>query len=63
MTVPDTIAAISTPPGEGAIALVRVSGSNAIGVADKIFNGKEAPSQFETHACSILARFLAQAAG
>jgi tRNA modification GTPase len=44
-----TIAAISTPPGEGAIALVRVSGENAIGVADKIFHGKETPSQFEAH--------------
>ena len=49
MTVSDTIAAISTPPGEGAIALVRVSGANAIGVADKIFHGKEMPSQFEPH--------------
>ena len=47
MTVADTIAAISTPPGEGAIALVRVSGGNAIGVADKLFRGKELPSQFE----------------
>jgi len=47
MTVSDTIAAISTPPGEGAIALIRVSGANAIGVADKIFHGKETPSQFE----------------
>jgi tRNA modification GTPase len=49
MTVSDTIAAISTPPGEGAIALVRVSGVNAIEVADKIFRGKETPSQFEPH--------------
>jgi tRNA modification GTPase len=49
MTVSDTIAAISTPPGEGAIALVRVSGPNAIEVADKIFHGKEMPSQFEPH--------------
>jgi tRNA modification GTPase len=49
MTVSDTIAAISTPPGEGAIALVRVSGANAIVVADKIFRGKEAPSQFASH--------------
>jgi tRNA modification GTPase len=47
MTVSDTITAISTPLGEGAIALVRVSGANAIGVADKIFHGKETPSQFE----------------
>ncbi|HXQ01736.1 MAG TPA: tRNA uridine-5-carboxymethylaminomethyl(34) synthesis GTPase MnmE, partial [Candidatus Udaeobacter sp.] len=49
MTVSDTIAAISTPPGEGAIALVRVSGANAIEVGDKIFHGKETPSQFEPH--------------
>ena len=49
MTVSDTIAAISTPPGEGAIALVRVSGTNAIEVGDKIFHGKETPSQFEPH--------------
>jgi tRNA modification GTPase len=47
MTVPETIAAVSTAPGEGAIALVRVSGANAVGVADKIFHGKEMPSQFE----------------
>src|SRR5215467_2309839 len=47
MTVADTIAAISTPPGEGAIALVRISGPNAVDVADKIFHGKETPSQFE----------------
>src|SRR5437762_3449200 len=47
MTVSDTIAAISTPPGEGAIALVRVSGANAIEVADQIFHGKELPSEFE----------------
>jgi tRNA modification GTPase len=49
VTVSDTIAAISTPPGEGAIALVRVSGANAIEVADKIFCGKEKPSQFASH--------------
>ncbi len=42
----DTIAAISTPAGEGAIALVRISGAHAIEVADKIFRGKEKPSQF-----------------
>src|SRR5437667_10610679 len=49
MTVSDTIAAVSTPPGEGAIALVRVSGANAIQIADKIFRGKELPSQFASH--------------
>src|SRR6201984_3482741 len=45
----DTIAAISTPPGEGAIALLRVSGGNSIDVADKIFRGKEKPSRFAAH--------------
>jgi len=49
MTASDTIAAISTPPGEGAIALVRISGANAIQIADKIFRGKEQPSQFTSH--------------
>jgi len=49
MTVSDTIAAISTPPGEGAIALVRVSGANAIEIADEIFRGKEEPSRFDSH--------------
>jgi tRNA modification GTPase len=33
----DTIAAISTPSGEGAIAIVRLSGENAIKIADKVF--------------------------
>ena len=49
MTVSDTIAAISTSPGEGAIALVRVSGANAIEIADEIFRGKEKPSRFASH--------------
>jgi len=33
----DTIAAISTPMGEGAIAIVRLSGDDAIQIADKLF--------------------------
>ena len=33
----DTIAAISTPYGKGGIAVLRVSGENAISVAEKIF--------------------------
>ena len=42
----ETIAAISTPAGEGAIALVRISGPNAIPIANKLFRGKEAPPEF-----------------
>src|SRR4029453_8103534 len=49
MTVSDTAAAISAAPGEGAIALVRISGANAIEIADKIFRGKEQPSRFASH--------------
>jgi tRNA modification GTPase len=37
MTELDTIAAISTPMGEGAIAIVRLSGDGAIAIADRIF--------------------------
>ena len=36
----DTIAAISTPMGEGAIAIVRLSGDEAIEIADRIFRGQ-----------------------
>jgi tRNA modification GTPase len=35
--VQDDIAAISTPPGEGGIAIVRLSGSNVIEKADRMF--------------------------
>ncbi|MBY0123655.1 tRNA uridine-5-carboxymethylaminomethyl(34) synthesis GTPase MnmE [Bacillus sp. S/N-304-OC-R1] len=35
----DTIAAISTPMGEGAIAIVRLSGDEAIAIADNMFRG------------------------
>ncbi|NMA62589.1 MAG: tRNA uridine-5-carboxymethylaminomethyl(34) synthesis GTPase MnmE [Syntrophomonadaceae bacterium] len=37
MGLEDTIAAIATPSGEGGIAIVRVSGENAIELVDKIF--------------------------
>ncbi|WP_099360701.1 tRNA uridine-5-carboxymethylaminomethyl(34) synthesis GTPase MnmE [Fredinandcohnia onubensis] len=36
----DTIAAISTPMGEGAIAIVRLSGDEAIDIANRVFKGK-----------------------
>jgi tRNA modification GTPase len=45
----DTIAAISTPAGEGAIALVRISGAGAIAIADKIFRAKQKPFEFPPH--------------
>ncbi len=45
----DTIAAISTPPGEGSIALVRLSGEGALAVADRVVRGKEKPSTYVSH--------------
>lgn len=35
----ETIAAIATPPGEGGVAIVRISGKEAFSVAAKIFSG------------------------
>lgn len=40
-----TIAAIATPPGEGAIGVIRLSGAEAITIADKIFYGKKLEQQ------------------
>ncbi|HEL1061094.1 TPA: tRNA uridine-5-carboxymethylaminomethyl(34) synthesis GTPase MnmE [Streptococcus equi subsp. zooepidemicus] len=37
----DTIAAISTPLGEGAIGIVRLSGTKALDIARSIFKGKD----------------------
>ncbi len=36
----DTITAISSPPGEGGIGIVRLSGKNAIPIAGRIFKPK-----------------------
>lgn len=36
----DTIAAISTPPGEGAIGIVRLSGSQAVEIAATVFHSE-----------------------
>jgi tRNA modification GTPase len=44
----DTIAAISTPPGIGGIALLRISGPDALPVADRVFRGRIKPSESES---------------
>ena len=41
----DTIAAISTAPGAGAVGIVRVSGSDAHAIADAVFRGRGRPSR------------------
>lgn len=35
----DTIAAIATPPGEGGVGIIRISGSYALDVAERVFSG------------------------
>ena len=46
----DTIAAISTPIGEGGIAIIRVCGPLAFDLADRVFHSsKGRPSEFPTH--------------
>lgn len=37
----DTIAAISTPVGEGGISIIRISGDDALKVAQRIYKGKD----------------------
>ncbi len=39
----DTITALATAPGEGAIAIVRISGPASLMIADRVFRGKGAP--------------------
>ncbi|MFN7586070.1 MAG: tRNA modification GTPase, partial [Bacteroidota bacterium] len=41
----DTIVALATPPGLGAIAVVRVSGKNAIAAVDRLFPAKNLSAQ------------------
>ena len=44
MSANDTIAAIATPPGQGGVGIVRVSGPKVWEIADGIFKSSERPS-------------------
>lgn len=48
----DTIVALATPPGIGAIGVIRISGSNAIAVTNEIFPSKDL-SQQPTHTLHV----------
>ncbi|MEH7915827.1 tRNA uridine-5-carboxymethylaminomethyl(34) synthesis GTPase MnmE [Staphylococcus pseudintermedius] len=45
----DTITSISTPMGEGAIGIVRLSGHDAVEIADKLYKGKHLLKDVPTH--------------
>lgn len=46
----DTIAAISTPPGEGGIGIIRISGDEALEVADRVYkSGSKVLAEQNSH--------------
>ncbi|MFK3268614.1 tRNA uridine-5-carboxymethylaminomethyl(34) synthesis GTPase MnmE [Staphylococcus aureus] len=45
----DTITSISTPMGEGAIGIVRLSGAQAVEIADKLYKGKHLLNDVPSH--------------
>jgi tRNA modification GTPase len=49
----DTIAAIATAPGAGAIAIIRLSGENSLKIADKFFKSKSNKKLVEQKANTI----------
>ncbi|MGI6512845.1 MAG: tRNA uridine-5-carboxymethylaminomethyl(34) synthesis GTPase MnmE [Syntrophomonadaceae bacterium] len=51
----DCIAAISTPPGEGGIAVIRVSGESAPEIVDKVFMSRSGKKlhEFKTHSLNL----------
>lgn len=51
MKLNDTIAAVSTPRGKGGVALIRVSGEEAIEVCERVFVPKNKKRLCETESC------------
>lgn len=49
-----TIAAVSTPHAEGGIAVIRISGKNALSIADRVFRSPhgKCPSQMKGYTCA-----------
>lgn len=48
MDLEDTIAAVATPPGEGAIGIVRLSGSQALAIGKRCFR-RQKPGKWQSH--------------
>ena len=57
VTVQETIAATATPPGEGALAVIRISGPGALAVADAVFRAAKSPSAMEER-CVAFGRII-----
>ena len=54
MNLLDTVAAVSTPYGKGGVALIRISGSEAIDVADKIFRARSGKSLLDAEHAKMI---------
>jgi tRNA modification GTPase len=52
--IKDTIAAIGTRPGESAIGIVKLSGSDSIKITDKIFSSKTGKKIFESETYTMI---------
>ncbi len=62
MNLLDTIAAISTPYGKGGVALIRISGADAIAVADRVFRARSGKKLLQTdHARVVYGEIFAPA--
>ncbi|MBQ5329911.1 MAG: tRNA uridine-5-carboxymethylaminomethyl(34) synthesis GTPase MnmE [Oscillospiraceae bacterium] len=52
----ETVAALSTPRGSGGISVIRISGSDALKIADKLFvplSADKLPSRMEGYTCAL----------
>ena len=49
VTLDDTIAAIATAPGEAGLAVVRLSGGDAVAIADRVFRGPSPLANVTSH--------------
>ena len=56
--IDDTIAAIATPSGEGGIGIVRISGKEAISIADKIFSSPRGKRLKDAKSHTIIYGFI-----
>jgi tRNA modification GTPase len=58
MFIDDTIVAISTPPGEGGIGIVRLTGKDAIKIADRLFHSSKGKSLSDSASHRIIYGFI-----
>ena len=54
MNLLDTIAAVSTPYGKGGVALIRISGEDAIMIADRVFRSASGRKLADTEHAKML---------